>query len=63
MVPKKIKAALEKLHIRGVVGGYATRKDLDGRTAYTCWNAEGKVVCVFIKSRKGEWKLEQLSEP
>ena len=57
-VPKKVKAALAKLGIRNVVGGYSTVTSvrLVQKAAFTCWNKHGKVVCVLVKGPgESEW--------
>lgn len=68
-VPKKVRAALDRLNIRGIVGGYVTCMPADDfidrckgkkQAAYTCWNQAGKVVCVLVKGRDDSvWRLRE----
>ena len=61
-VPRKVKAALERLGISGVVNGYITAVG-DALTpiqaAFTGWDAGGKVICVLYCASKGEWQREK----
>ena len=57
-IPKKVRKALEELKISGVVSGYTTKIAL-GTAAFTCWDKNGKVVCVLTKGKNdSNWKLE-----
>lgn len=56
-LPKKVKATLERLNIKGVVSGYFTQVGNEGIAAFTGWNKHGNPVCVLVKPRGEDWKL------
>lgn len=66
MIPKKVKAALERLNIKNVVNGYVSPATAGlptvkhgNATAFTCWDKDGNVVCVLLKGKKdSEWFLK-----
>ena len=60
-VPKKVKAALQRLGIRNVVSGYVTAINrylpLRGVAVFTGWNTRGEVVCLLEKENGEDWKI------
>lgn len=51
MIPAKVKEALDRLGIKNVEGGFATK----AAKTYTCWDKDGKLVIVLAKLPGGEY--------
>jgi len=51
-VPKKIQAALLRLGVSAVAGGYLSRTPR-GKALFTCWDVDGKVVLVLQHGQEG----------
>ncbi len=66
-LPRKIREALERLGIDGVVSGYFTlapheewKERAKGicQSSFTGWDVNGAVVCVLRKTRKKQWTMQ-----